>query len=110
ARAVDRDCARARRARRSVLCGHPREGAGGTESSVVIAMNVPNIPSQRRRDVMVAAACGVFVAAMVGAAYAAVPLYNWFCRTTGFGGTTQVATPAPSPVLLPNFNVPFNAN
>ena len=27
---------------------------------------------------------------MVGAAYAAVPLYNWFCRTTGFAGTTQV--------------------
>ena len=28
---------------------------------------------------------------MVGMAYAAVPFYNWFCRTTGFGGTTQVA-------------------
>ena len=24
---------------------------------------------------------------MVGMAYAAVPLYDWFCRTTGFGGT-----------------------
>ena len=36
---------------------------------------------------------------MVGAAYAAVPLYNWFCRTTGFGGTTQVATAVPSHVL-----------
>jgi cytochrome c oxidase assembly protein subunit 11 len=33
---------------------------------------------------------------MVGAAYAAVPFYNWFCRTTGFNGTTQVATAAPS--------------
>ena len=30
----------------------------------------------------------LFVAGMVGAAYAAVPLYNWFCRATGFGGTT----------------------
>ena len=52
-------------------------------------------PHQRkatRRDLAVAAACGVFVAFMVGAAYAAVPLYDWFCRTTGFGGTTQVAT------------------
>ena len=36
---------------------------------------------------------------MVGAAFAAVPLYNWFCRTTGFGGTTQVATSAPAQVL-----------
>ena len=32
---------------------------------------------------------------MVGAAYAAVPFYNWFCRATGFNGTTQVATAAP---------------
>jgi cytochrome c oxidase assembly protein subunit 11 len=25
-----------------------------------------------------------------------VPFYNWFCRATGFNGTTQVATAAPS--------------
>jgi cytochrome c oxidase assembly protein subunit 11 len=49
-----------------------------------------------RRDTYVAAACGLFVAAMVGAAYAAVPFYNWFCRATGFNGTTQVATTLPS--------------
>lgn len=49
-----------------------------------------------RRDTYVAAACGLFVAAMVGAAYAAVPFYNWFCRATGFNGTTQVATALPS--------------
>jgi cytochrome c oxidase assembly protein subunit 11 len=52
------------------------------------------------RDAMVAAACGVFVALMVGAAYAAVPFYNWFCRTTGFNGTTQVATSAPTTAPL----------
>ena len=33
---------------------------------------------------------------MVGAAYAAVPLYFLFCRATGFAGTTQVATAAPA--------------
>ena len=54
---------------------------------------------QRRRDVTLAAACGVFVATMVGAAYAAVPFYNWFCRATGFQGTTQVAHSAPAGVL-----------
>ena len=27
--------------------------------------------------------------------FAAVPLYNWFCRTTGFAGTTQVSRIAP---------------
>jgi cytochrome c oxidase assembly protein subunit 11 len=30
--------------------------------------------------------------AMLGLGYAAVPLYDLFCRVTGFGGTTQVAT------------------
>ena len=29
---------------------------------------------------------------MLGMGYAAVPLYDLFCRVTGFGGTTQVAT------------------
>jgi cytochrome c oxidase assembly protein subunit 11 len=76
----------------------------------VIAMSNPNNRSQRRRDVMVAGACGVFVAAMVGAAYAAVPLYNWFCRTTGFGGTTQVATAAPALILDRTLKVRFDAN
>ena len=73
-------------------------------------MSNPNNRSQRRRDVMVAGACGVFVAAMVGAAYAAVPLYNWFCRTTGFGGTTQVATAAPAHILDRTLKVRFDAN
>jgi cytochrome c oxidase assembly protein subunit 11 len=73
-------------------------------------MDAPNPSSQRRRDVTVAAACGALVAAMVGAAYAAVPLYNWFCRTTGFGGTTQVATTAPSQVLDRELKVRFDAN
>src|SRR5262245_12524602 len=64
----------------------------------------------RRRDLMVAAACGVFVAVMVGMAYAAVPLYNWFCRTTGFGGTTQVADVGPGRVLDRRITVRFDAN
>jgi cytochrome c oxidase assembly protein subunit 11 len=59
---------------------------------------------------LVAAACGAFVAVMVGAAYAAVPLYNWFCRTTGFGGTTQVATMGPARVLDRKVTVRFDAN
>jgi len=48
------------------------------------------------RDAMVAAMAGFLAVAMVGAAYAAVPFYNWFCRATGFNGTTQVATSIPS--------------
>ncbi len=65
---------------------------------------------QRRRDATVAAACAVFAVAMVGAAYAAVPLYNWFCRTTGFGGTPQLASVAPSRILDRKLKVRFDAN
>src|SRR4030095_4477729 len=48
------------------------------------------------RDAVVASICGFVVVLMVGASYAAVPFYNWFCRATGFNGTTQVATSAPA--------------
>src|SRR6185437_6836292 len=52
------------------------------------------------RDAMVASVCGLFVVAMVGASYAAVPFYNWFCRATGFNGTTQVAEAKPTAAPL----------
>lgn len=32
---------------------------------------------------------GMFALAMLGLGYAAVPLYEIFCRVTGYGGTTQ---------------------
>jgi cytochrome c oxidase assembly protein subunit 11 len=64
----------------------------------------------RRRDLAVAAACGVFVAFMVGMAYAAVPLYSWFCRTTGFGGIPQIATVAPGQTSDRTITVRFDAN
>jgi len=67
-------------------------------------------PPLRRSDAFVAASCGLCVAFMVGAAYAAVPLYDWFCRTTGFNGTTQVATAAPSGALGRAITVRFDAN
>jgi cytochrome c oxidase assembly protein subunit 11 len=57
----------------------------------------PGKPAPRlSRDALVAAICGLVVVLMVGAAYAAVPFYNWFCRATGFNGTTQVAKSAPT--------------
>ena len=70
-------------------------------------------PSRRglSRDATVAALCGLLVAFMVGASYAAVPFYNWFCRATGFNGTTQVATSAPSAAPLGRtISVRFDAN
>jgi cytochrome c oxidase assembly protein subunit 11 len=63
------------------------------------------------RDAMVAAICGFVVVLMVGASYAAVPFYNWFCRATGFNGTTQVATSAPSGApLARKIAVRFDSN
>jgi cytochrome c oxidase assembly protein subunit 11 len=47
---------------------------------------------------------------MVGAAYAAVPLYNWFCKTTGFGGTTQVAEKAPEHIFERTLTIRFDSN
>jgi cytochrome c oxidase assembly protein subunit 11 len=71
---------------------------------------MPDRNKGRRRDFIVAAACGAFVAAMVGAAYAAVPFYSWFCRTTGFGGTPVRAEGGPVKVLDRKVTVRFDAN
>jgi cytochrome c oxidase assembly protein subunit 11 len=62
------------------------------------------------RHQTVAMSCAVFVFAMVGAAYAAVPLYNWFCRTTGFGGTPITAEQAPSAAISRTITVRFDGN
>ena len=62
------------------------------------------------RDIAVAFACGGFVAVMVGVSFAAVPLYSWFCRTTGFGGTTQVAKTAPDQSSGRVITVRFDSN
>ena len=63
-----------------------------------------------RRDLVVAFLCGGFVALMVGVSFAAVPLYSWFCRTTGFGGTTQVAHALPSRESARKITVRFDSN
>ncbi|MBV9235296.1 MAG: cytochrome c oxidase assembly protein, partial [Xanthobacteraceae bacterium] len=34
------------------------------------------------RNLFIAGTCGAVVGLMVAASYAAVPFYNWFCRTT----------------------------
>jgi cytochrome c oxidase assembly protein subunit 11 len=70
----------------------------------------PNVPTTSRRDLLVAFACGGCVAAMVGLSFAAVPLYSWFCRTTGYGGTTQVAKAAPTQISDRKVTVRFDSN
>jgi cytochrome c oxidase assembly protein subunit 11 len=76
----------------------------------VNAVSPQNPHPVRRRDLLVAFACGGFVAMMVGVSFAAVPLYSWFCRTTGFGGTTQVAKTAPAEISGRTVTVRFDSN
>lgn len=47
---------------------------------------------------------------MLGMAYAAVPLYDLFCRVTGFGGTTQRATAGADRILDRTVTVRFDAS
>src|ERR1700728_184252 len=76
-------------------------------------MNEPTNQRERKarpRDILVAFLCGAFVALMVGVSFAAVPLYSWFCRTTGFGGTTQVAKSLPTRQSARTITVRFDSN
>ncbi len=43
-------------------------------------------------------------------AWASVPFYDWFCRTTGFGGITQEAAVASDKVLDKAIKVRFDAS
>ncbi len=52
----------------------------------------------------------LIVLGMGALAWAAVPLYNIFCRVTGFAGTTQVATQGADRVLERTIMVRFDAN
>lgn len=50
------------------------------------------------------------VGGMVVLAYASVPLYDLFCRVTGYGGTTKVADSAPAEVADFELTIRFNAD
>lgn len=47
---------------------------------------------------------------MVGLSFAAVPFYDWFCRTTGFGGTPLVAVQPSDTILDQTVIVRFDAS
>lgn len=52
----------------------------------------------------------LFVTFMGAMSFAAVPLYDIFCRVTGFGGTPQTADAAPAEVSDQTITVRFDAN
>ena len=66
-------------------------------------------PQERRNRTVALVVTGVFVA-MVGAAYAAVPLYKAFCQATGYDGTVKKAQVAPDQVLADQLTIRFDVN
>ncbi|MEM9583492.1 MAG: cytochrome c oxidase assembly protein [Pseudomonadota bacterium] len=53
--------------------------------------------------------CGM-VFTMVSLSFASVPLYDWFCRVTGYGGTTLEADAAPDTILDQEIKVRFDGS
>lgn len=47
---------------------------------------------------------------MASMAWASVPFYDWFCRVTGFGGVTQVASGGSEIILGETVKVRFDAS
>ena len=66
-------------------------------------------PLQKRNRKVALIAAGGFVA-MVGAAFASVPLYKAFCQVTGFDGTVRRAEAAPDKALDRKLTIRFDAN
>ncbi len=68
----------------------------------------PDELKRKNLKVLVTVLSAVFI--MVGVSFASVPLYNLFCRVTGFGGTTQVAQDLPDHVLDRTVTVKLNSD
>lgn len=47
---------------------------------------------------------------MGGLAWAAIPMYNWFCRVTGYGGETNVAETGSDVILDRKIKIRFDAS
>jgi len=63
-----------------------------------------------RANGVIVASCVAFVFGMVGMAYAAVPLYDMFCKVTGYNGTTKRVEQASDVILDKTIKVTFDAN
>ena len=66
--------------------------------------------SKNRRFLATVAGLVSIVVGMAGLAYASVPLYDLFCKVTGYGGTPQIAEMLPSVVGNREMTVRFNAD
>ncbi|OOG76640.1 Cytochrome c oxidase assembly protein CtaG [Ensifer sp. M14] len=74
-------------------------------------MTTSQNPEQKQRsNGVIVGTCVAFVVGMTGMAYAAVPLYDMFCRVTGYNGTTQRVEQASDVILDEKVKVTFDAN
>ena len=74
-------------------------------------MSLTNPSDRRRKGVRLTALISAAVVfAMVGAAFAAVPLYRMFCQQTGYNGTVRRAEAKPTQVLDKTVLICFDAN
>ncbi|HEY8564173.1 MAG TPA: cytochrome c oxidase assembly protein [Beijerinckiaceae bacterium] len=72
--------------------------------------DTPARTPQARAAQRTAVLCASLAVGMVGLAYASVPLYDLFCRMTGFGGTPIVRTTDATGVLDRTIAVRFDSN
>ena len=65
---------------------------------------------QKQNRLIVSTLFFIFII-MLSLSYASVPLYDLFCKVTGFGGTTQVAEKSPESNIFDNsINIRFDSN
>lgn len=69
-------------------------------------MNGAPLSDVRKTAAVLALVAGL----MLSLSFAAVPFYDWFCRVTGYGGTTGVAAVAPDVILDQTIKVRFDAS
>jgi cytochrome c oxidase assembly protein subunit 11 len=83
---------------------HPAQSLQTSSTAKVAASANPS--KNQRTAVMLFG----LVAGMLALSFAAVPLYDLFCRVTGYGGTTQVAEQVPVEVSDRRVTVRFTSN
>lgn len=82
-------------------------GHGDHTGSAPDAHSRPAGAASHRRTAIVLSS---IVVGMIGMSYAAVPLYQLFCQTTGYGGTPKIAEQAPDKILDRTIKVRLDAN
>ena len=70
----------------------------------------PNQDELARKNARTGLTVLAVVFGMIGLSFASVPLYDLFCRVTGFGGTTQTAAALPDKILERTVSIHFNAD